>query len=398
MPFQYQARSPFQWGLRAFQSEDGPPSSLSTWLAAKFHGVRFQLFISLCPGGDTITMPQLRSRVKRFVRAIEKQHRAPVGAVIGYESAPSPNSHLCIACYVQLDTRWLRDYLKEMLGRLYTDKAVDIRPFDFHRAAVPYALKAADAENRNSDIDDYDLHNLDLFMLDVEVPIFEKRRARARSRQVERLSVEEQRQVDSLRATKPQLPAIQRTLVKDFKAAERNELLAVSRAIAVNRVESGAERRELLLPREITTLMPRPLTNVTAVVPSRASQALAQRQEELRARQKQEKLQKPKTRRKQAREQKKIEAQRWETQRKEAALKTTALALEIRGIRFRNKLLLESIEARERQAALLEEERGTRLSRDAGFSEEWLARVRQALAAECDWEPGENGERILISY
>src|SRR5713101_6328673 len=182
MKFQYHIRTPYQSGLRVYQTEDGGPSNLSTWLAAKFYAIRFQLFITLCPGGDSVRIPQLKNIVKRFVETTEKYYRAPLGYTVGYESKPSFNCHLCVACNAKLDLLWIEDCLKAILGPyLYTDKAVNVQRFDFQKDCVVYSLKCASKKNRNRDVEDCDFNNLDLFLPTAEagVPIFHKRRARA---------------------------------------------------------------------------------------------------------------------------------------------------------------------------------------------------------------------------
>ncbi len=228
MTFQYHIRTPYQWGLRVYQTEDGDPSNLHTWLAAKFYAIRFQLFITLCPGSDTVRLPQLKNVVRRFVRATEEHYRAPLGYTVGFESTPSFNCHLCIACGAKLDPHWIEDCLKAILGPyLYTDTAVNVQRFDFQKDGVVYALKCVSKKNWNRNVEDYDFNNLDLFLPTAEagVPIFRKRRARAYVRQWEKLSRQEQKDVDALRATKqPSREPKQLTFKKDFQQAERDEL------------------------------------------------------------------------------------------------------------------------------------------------------------------------------
>jgi len=237
MSYQYHIRTPYQWGLRRYQTEDGDPSTLTEaedsllipkLYAIKFYGIPFQLFITLCPGGDSVRIPQLKNIVKRFVRATEEHYRAPLGYLVGYEYTPSVNCHLCVTCNAQLNVHRIEDCLKEILGPyLYTDKAVNVQRFDFQKDCVVYALKCASKKNRNRDAEDYDFNNLDLFIPTAEagLPIFHKRRARAYVRQWERLSHQEQNQVDALRTTKlPVWEPKQLTFKKDFQQAERDEL------------------------------------------------------------------------------------------------------------------------------------------------------------------------------
>jgi hypothetical protein len=250
MPFKYQPRDPLLLAFRRYQSET--PLPLAVELALWLYPIKFQLFIAICPGGDGVRLPRLKQVLRRFVAAAEKYHRAPLGYTVGYETQPSANCHMCVACAAQLDRRWIEDCLKELLGpSLYTEKSIYIREFDFQQEGVAYTLKAANITNRSRD-DDWGVKNIDLFLpsnmleqLPDKLPLsswleFHRKKRRAR-RQAER--VESSRAVADNRTQSASARREESSTTQSLNESQ-NEL----RLQRTRRKRSQAPRNKLVLP------------------------------------------------------------------------------------------------------------------------------------------------------
>jgi hypothetical protein len=134
-------------GSRIYQSSEGLPDKPSTITSAWLETIPFQLFITIRP----VYHKQVESIVKQFLNQAEKYHKSVLSCCISYESNPIPNVHICVACHVQLDVKWIEDYLKEQ------PVSFNIQTFGVN--ALPYTLKTLNSAESN-----IDYHGLDLYL------------------------------------------------------------------------------------------------------------------------------------------------------------------------------------------------------------------------------------------
>jgi hypothetical protein len=125
--------------------------AISKWI--RLCGVDFQIFASLRPEYQS-NISYMKERVHEFIDFEEKEYRTVLSCVIGYESTPVANTHICMTASRRLDRYRLNDYWHSLPWN------TQFGPYDKNQNPLSYTLKGIDYM---PDFD-YELHHMDLYL------------------------------------------------------------------------------------------------------------------------------------------------------------------------------------------------------------------------------------------
>jgi hypothetical protein len=124
---------------------------IARWI--KSCNVDFQIFASLRPE-NTSTINHIKQSIHEFINFEEKQYKTILSCVVGYESSPVANCHMCVTASRRLDRFRLNDYWH------FLPWDTQFQPYDENQNGIRYTLKGIDYM---PDFD-YELHHMDLYL------------------------------------------------------------------------------------------------------------------------------------------------------------------------------------------------------------------------------------------